>query len=340
MEGWQMRVLLAAPSGLFAEALASLVGEVVSNPEIVGCQPDDSLSNLPAGPFGLVLIDVDSLSDRAPSAVASCAAALPGTPIVAVAEPRDSASVDRLIHAGATGYLPKNYSNAMMQSVLRLVLEGASYRPAITVDRQHPTEKSKSLEGLGLTPRQAEVLSLIAQGKSNRAIGQQLDITEGVVKLHTNAIFKALEVQSRTEAVLVALRAGAVSPQQFKEAEEGRFQLDWLLPHMQHNRLKAQTVLFRKGDAGKDLYYLQRGSVRLVDLDTELGAGEIFGEISIFSPDHRRTSTAVCTSEVDLFSLNDEQVRRIYSLNPHFALYVVYLIARRLTADRVRPLMN
>jgi two-component system, NarL family, nitrate/nitrite response regulator NarL len=335
-----MRVLLAAPPGLFTEALASLVRNVVVDANVVRYEPSNGRLALPAGPLGLALIDVDAFHDAAASIVASCAAAFPGTPLVVVADLTDAESVDRFIQAGANGYLPKNYSQAMMQSVLRLCLEGAGYRPA---SRPSPAQKDsspESLEKLGLTPRQAEVLSLLAQGKSNRAIGRQLKITEGVVKLHVNAVFKALDVQSRTEAVLVALRAGAMSPQQFREAEEGKFQLDWLLPHMHHNRLKDKTVLFKKGDLGRELYYLQQGTIRLVELKKDLGAGELFGEISIFSPDHRRTSTAVCAGDVDLFSLSEEQVRRIYSLNPHFALYLVYLIARRLTADRLRLLMS
>jgi CRP-like cAMP-binding protein len=68
-----------------------------------------------------------------------------------------------------------------------------------------------------------------------------------------------------------------------------------------------------------------------------MGSGDLFGEIAIFSPDHRRTSTAVCATEVDIFSLDAEQVRRIYASNPQFALYLIYLIARRLMADRARP---
>ncbi len=331
-----MKVLWVAPSGLLGEALARLVGVVVPEAEIVMIPADHAAGmSLPEGPAGLVMIDVDALAERAPETVALCASTYPEAPVVAVAEPRDAEAMDRILRAGATGYLPKNYSHAMMQSVLRLVLEGAKYRPVLPDARD--AAAVTSLQDLGLTPRQAEVLSLLAQGKSNEAIAKQLGISIGVVKLHINAIFKALNVQSRTEAVLIAVRYGVVSPQQLRDAEEGRFSLDWLLPHMHHSHLKRESVLFRKGDAGKDLYYLQRGTIRLLDLGMEMGAGEVFGEIAIFSPDHRRTSTAVCTTEVDVFSLDAEQVRRIYASNPQFALYLVYLVARRLMADRVRP---
>jgi len=330
-----MTVLLAAPSGLLGEALARLIGEVVPGAEIKTLPMTDAAGMvLPEGPMGLVLIDVDNLPEHAAEAVALCTSKYPGAPVVAVAEPKDADSMDRILRAGATGYLPKNYSHAMMQSVLRLVLEGTRYRPVLPDPKD--ASAAQSLQDLGLTPRQAEVLSLLAQGKSNEAIARQFGISVGVVKLHINAIFKALNVQSRTEAVLIAVRYGAVSPQQLRDAEAGKFSLDWLLPHMHYARLKRDSVLFRKGDAGKDLFYLQRGTVRLVDLDREMNAGELFGEIAIFSPDHRRTSTAICATDVDIFSLNADQVRRIYASNPQFALYLVYLIARRLMADRAR----
>jgi DNA-binding NarL/FixJ family response regulator len=330
-----MNVLLAAPSGLLGEALARLISEVVPEAQIRPFPMTDAAGTaLPEGPMELVLIDIDNLPEHGAGAVALCASKYPGAPVVAVAEPRDAESMDRILRAGATGYLPKNYSHAMMQSVLRLVLEGTRYRPVMPDPKD--ASAAASLEDLGLTPRQAEVLSLLAQGKSNEMIAKQLGISVGVVKLHINAIFKALNVQSRTEAVLIAVRYGVVSPQQLRDAEAGKFSLDWLLPHMRYARLKRDSVLFRKGDPGKDLYYLQRGTVRLVDLEREMNAGELFGEIAIFSPDHRRTSTAVCASDVDIFSLDTDQVRRIYASNPQFALYLVYLIARRLMADRAR----
>ncbi|HJP99575.1 MAG TPA: hypothetical protein VJ862_13525, partial [Rhodanobacteraceae bacterium] len=64
--------------------------------------------------------------------------------------------------------------------------------------------------------------------------------------------------------------------------------------------------------------------------------GSMFGEIGIFAPDHKRTTSAVCATEVDVFKLTAQQVKRLYLLNPQFALYIVHLIAKRLTADQAR----
>jgi DNA-binding NarL/FixJ family response regulator len=65
-------------------------------------------------------------------------------------------------------------------------------------------------DGFGLTPRQLAVLRLLADGRSNREIGEKLSITEGAVKAHLVTIFTKMGVSSRTEAVAVAFRSGLV----------------------------------------------------------------------------------------------------------------------------------
>jgi DNA-binding CsgD family transcriptional regulator len=206
------------------------------------------------------------------------------------------------------------------------------------IDKAATRSAPEPLSEYGLSKRQIEVLSLAAQGKSNLAIAKHLGIAEGTVKLHMSAIFKALNVQNRSEAVLLASRLQSVNFRQIKEAEGGAMDLDWLLPHMTHRRLPKDTIVFRKGDAGEELLYLQRGTIRLEEIGAEITSGTMFGEIGIFSPFHERTSTAVCTSEVDLFTLTSNQVKRLYLLNPQFALFVVLLIAKRLMADRARTI--
>ena len=258
--------------------------------------------------------------------------------------------VESVLEAGALGYLPKSFSETVILGVLRLILGRARSademvqpgQDAITsssVSLPPTSTQTDSAEAgldLGLTDRQIDVLALAAEGKSNQSIAKQLGIEEGTVKLHMTAIFKVLKVQNRSEAVLLASRFKSVNFRQIKEAEDGRLDLDWLLAHMTHEHLVPDTVLFKQGDAGRDLYYLQRGSIRLPEIGVELTSGAMFGEIGIFSPTHKRTCTAVCATDVDLFTLTSDQVKRLYLLNPQFALYVVHLIAKRLMADRSR----
>ena len=349
-----MKILVASPQGSATEALCGLLVKLDSGCEVEVVHDIPSFLSLPpATPSGtpdLVLVDVDAASADSSAAIRGFLRKFPGARILALGSRLDDACVEMALEAGALGYLPKSHSETVALCVLRLVLSGGAYRPYLppnaaaavqpnvsdAIDKSTTQSVPEPLGEYGLSERQIEVLSLAAQGKSNLAIAKHLGIAEGTVKLHMSAIFKALNVQNRSEAVLLASRLQSVNFRQIRQAEGGAMDLGWLLPHMTHRRLPRNTVVFRKGDAGEELHYLQRGTIRLEEIGAEITAGTIFGEIGIFSPFHERTSTAVCTSDVDLFTLTADQVKRLYLLNPQFALFVVHLIAKRLMADRAR----
>jgi DNA-binding NarL/FixJ family response regulator len=140
----------------------------------------------------------------------------PGTPVVVLSASEQPASVLRAIDTGAMGFIPKTTSNDLFLGALRLVLAGGVYLP-VEVLRQHQgtpepalrlateaTQVGKMLrpQDIGLTKRQAEVLALLVQGKSNKLICRDLVLAEGTVKIHVTAILKALNVSNRTQAVI------------------------------------------------------------------------------------------------------------------------------------------
>ena len=340
-----MRILVASPQGFATDALRSMLTALDSNCEVdvIDEFPSRLLSPpIPPSPApDLVVVDVDGASVDLNAIIREFLLRYPGARLVALGSRLDDAYVEQVLEAGALGYLPKSHSDTVARGVLRLVLSGGSYRPYASSNLAQPhkawtPQDRESLREFGLTDRQTEVLSLAAQGKSNPVIARHLGIAEGTVKLHMSAIFKALDVQNRSEAVLLASRLQSVTFQQIKEAEGGILDFDWLLPHMSHRRVPRNTILFNKGDPGAELCYLQRGSIRLEEIGVELNSGAVFGEIGIFSPCHERTCTAKCVSDVDLFTLTSDQVKRLYLLNPQFALFVVHLIAKRLMADQSR----
>ena len=351
-----MKILVASPQGSATEALCGLLARLDSGCEVEVVHDIQTLLSLPpikpSRTPDLVLVDVDATSADAGAAIRGVLKNFPGARILALGSRLDDGYVATALEAGALGYLPKSHSETVALCVLRLVLSGGAYRPYLAPNAEAAASPAASgttgetatrsapepLGEYGLSKRQIEVLALAAQGKSNLAIAKHLGIAEGTVKLHMSAIFKALKVQNRSEAVLLASRLQSVNFRQIKEAEGGAMDLDWLLPHMTHRHLPRNTIVFRKGDAGEELLYLQRGTIRLEEIGADISAGTMFGEIGIFSPSHERTSTAVCTSEVDLFSLTSAQVKRLYLLNPQFALFVVHLIAKRLMADRARTI--
>jgi DNA-binding CsgD family transcriptional regulator len=193
-----------------------------------------------------------------------------------------------------------------------------------------------SLADFGLTARESEVLGLAAQGKTNFQIARMLGNSEGTVRNQMSAVLRKLGAKNRSEATVMAVRLDCVVDRRVERAARSGPDLDALLPYMRHRRLEAGTVVFRRGDAADELYYLQQGTVRLEELGIEVPEHGLFGEIGLFAPRHVRTCTAVAATAVDLFSVTSERAHQLTYLNPAFAWLVLRLVTERLMADRER----
>lgn len=117
------------------------------------------------------------------------------------------------LQAGAKGYLLKGAPRTELFNAVRVVHGGGSLLQPVVASRL--LEQLSSPETTGpaaeeLTPREQTVLALLAQGKQNKEIAQQLDIAERTVKFHLSAIFGKLGAGNRTEAVTIALQRGLV----------------------------------------------------------------------------------------------------------------------------------
>jgi DNA-binding NarL/FixJ family response regulator len=143
--------------------------------------------------------------------------AYPSIPVVVLSASDQREDVMRAIDLGAMGYIPKSSSNLVMLQALRLVLSGGVYLPSVALAMREASsgEPLRVAEGarttpreLGLTARQAQVLALILQGKPNKVICRELGLAEGTVKIHVAAILRALNVSTRTQAVIEASRLG------------------------------------------------------------------------------------------------------------------------------------
>jgi len=110
----------------------------------------------------------------------------------------------------------------------------------------------------------------------------------------------------------------------------------WLRPYMRTSRRKKGDVLFRIGDEAEHLYILIEGRIDFVEINASLGPGQMFGEIAFFSPERRRTATAVCGEDCVLLSIDQSTVRQLYFQNPGFGFEIVGLVAGRLSADVAR----
>ena len=336
--------LLVSNSRLECEWLSDCLRKLEPGREVRLLATATAAAPGPHGPCDLLVIDLDGPEAPGIAAIHELAAGA-HHPIVAIGSSEDDAVIDGVLHAGAWAYVPRSYTEAQMLAVLQLALHGTGHRPHFPArhprggpDAVQPAPAEDRLAGAEtkLTPKQVEVLSLAADGLSNKQIAARLGIAEGTVKLHMSAIYLKLNVARRGEAIVFARRMEEVRAHQMHQTDRGEQVLTWLLPHVTHRRAREGEVIFKIGDQSRELYYIQQGRVRLEEIGVEMGAGEVMGEIGLFSPEHARTCTAVCRTDVELFCLGSEQARSIYYLNPQFALHIVQLIAQRLLADRQR----
>ena len=142
-----------------------------------------------------------------------------GAPPVVVLTTFDTdANVQEALLAGAAGFLLKDAPAAQLVAAVRAAASGDAVLSRSVARRvfeglPHQQSVSRSATGEGLTEREQEVLTLIADGCSNAEIAQRLHIVEGTVKTHVARILMKLGVRDRLQAVVAAYRAGLVTPQ-------------------------------------------------------------------------------------------------------------------------------
>ena len=167
------------------------------------------------GEFDLVLLDLALPGIDGFAGLDILRRRYPAMPVAVVSAFDDTPTITRVMNLGASGFIPKAFSGEALISAVREVLAGNLYRPCgqhgARLDDAKPLPPAKVSvrpDEIGLTERQAQVLALMVRGLSNRDIADQLELSEGTVKIHATAVFKALGVTSRTQALVAVARYG------------------------------------------------------------------------------------------------------------------------------------
>ncbi|HVJ11632.1 MAG TPA: response regulator transcription factor, partial [Burkholderiales bacterium] len=150
----------------------------------------------------LVLLDLGLPGCEGLEAVSRFRSKFPSVPLVVLSGTCDRASIIGAFDAGAIGYIPKTSKPDVMIAALKLVAAGGTYVPPEAL------EGAMERPDLDLTRRQKDVLRLILKGYNNQRIATELAISPATVKQHAHAIFTALGVSTRAEAVIAAARLG------------------------------------------------------------------------------------------------------------------------------------
>ena len=161
--------------------------------------------------------DVVLLDVRMPkiSGIEACVAikeAVPAAKILMLTVSDEESDLYEAVKSGASGYLLKDSSIEEVAQAVRVVADGQSLiSPSMAVKlidefKQMSRPERSQVPGLRLTERELEVLRLVAKGMNNREIARQLFISENTVKNHVRNILEKLQLHSRMEAVMYAVR--------------------------------------------------------------------------------------------------------------------------------------
>jgi len=215
-----MKILLVDDHVLIRDALRGVLKELAGDAtvlEAADCR--QAMRLIEAHPdLHLILLDLN-LPDRDGFELLADLRKRYGTiSLVVLSALHDRQNVVKALDLGALGFIPKSAPRDVMVNALRLIFAGGIYIPPEALGR--PSKSRHSGAGLGVSPadlgftgRQIEVLALMMQGRSNKAISRILNVAEPTVKHHVTAILKALKVANRTEAVIAVGSLGWELPQ-------------------------------------------------------------------------------------------------------------------------------
>ncbi|WP_271680631.1 MULTISPECIES: response regulator transcription factor [Thermomonas] len=219
-----MKVLIADDHRLIIEGVKIKLAELDPGIETVVAMNLDELDRSVAAhadTLDLALVDITMPGTHGHQHVARLREQAPALPVIVLSGSEDVELMRALMDLGVLGFIPKAYSPEVMLSAIRLVLAGGIYipplllanaqaqgwQPAATPAPPPPVaDPARSVDGLRklLTERQIDVMRLLSQGKPNKLIARELGISEGTVKIHLAAIFRALNVRNRVEAVVAS----------------------------------------------------------------------------------------------------------------------------------------
>jgi DNA-binding NarL/FixJ family response regulator len=223
-----MKVLLIDDHPLILQALQSVIQSLGNDTTVVGASSARAArETLKAeGDFDLVLLDLHLGDADGFEVLAEFRRTYPALPVVVVSASDRHSDVIKAIDLGAMGFVPKRASNDSLFEALNMVMSGGIYIPPMTLGSEPGSKpegdtvpsvlrvvgehaQDSSLPGatsplaeIGLTPRQTDVLALLLKGLPNKLIARELNLSVETVKDHVAAVLRALNVSSRTQAVL------------------------------------------------------------------------------------------------------------------------------------------
>ena len=201
------KFLIADDHPLYREALVSALQLLFKNVDIIqsdGLDPTlDALQK--NSDLDLVLLDLNMPGCDNFHGLIRVTQDFPQVPVAVVSASDSVEVVSTVMSLGAKGFIPKSTATQTIANALKWIMHGNNWLPEgmqSKIDNIKPTVDVARLVG-GLTPKQFQVLKLLQNGLLNKQIAFDLNITEATVKAHISGVFRKLNVNTRTQAVLL-----------------------------------------------------------------------------------------------------------------------------------------
>lgn len=210
--GLPSTIWLTHPHTLLREGLAGLLRdggfEVMGQSDTVS----ETLRIMEENTPDILLLDGE-LSEVSGETLEALVAIAPNTGIVILTRPQPTSAISDAVQAGVVGFLSVNLEPQEFVQSLNLLLGGhiiVSREMAGPLSQGLASESPETVQG-GLTGREREVLTQVAQGSTNKEIAEDLVITENTVKVHLRSILDKLNLRNRQQAAAFAAQEGLIS---------------------------------------------------------------------------------------------------------------------------------
>lgn len=211
LQAASVRFLIVEDHPLFLEGLTLALQKMPSQVYLksVGSAQAAKAALVQSSDFDLILLDLHLPDGQGLSLLRYLQIKKIFIPVAIISASEEQSDVNAALKAGASGFISKANNSAAIVSSVESILAGEQCLP----DFYHTASKAQSAlrARLNLTPRQLEVLELLAEGLPNKRICQRLELTEHTVKSHLKMLFQLLEVHNRTECVQKAAKLGFLS---------------------------------------------------------------------------------------------------------------------------------
>lgn len=197
-------VFLIDDHAMFRSGLGMVLRSGMANVQVLEADSLEDAMRCAINTPDVLLLDIQLQGLNGLEGIALLMRKWPQTPIVMLSSDAAPKTRQQALERGAAAFVSKAETADNILAVINKVLCKETAAPNLAETERFPMAQPL------LTPRQCEVLDLLCQGLSNKVIGQRLGLSENTVRMHASAVFKSLQVTSRSEAAFVARQQGLV----------------------------------------------------------------------------------------------------------------------------------